>query len=219
MAKKQLRLSPSSLNLFNDCPRCFWNHFHGKKRPSGIFPSLPSGMDKVLKEYFDFYRQKKLVPPEIEEIGAKMFNEPIIKDWQNNFRGISWTDPKTGIILRGAVDEMLIKNNKLIVIDFKTRGFPLKEDTHKHYESQMNLYNFLLRKNKRKVADFGYLVFYHPKRACTGKRCIFEFHTDLIKMKLSPNKAEKLFRDAVKVLRSNKPPKASKDCGFCGWLA
>ena len=218
MKKKQLKLSPSTLNLYKNCPRCFWNHFNGLKRPAGIFPSLPSGMDRVLKDYFDFYRKNKQVPPEVEELGADLFNEPVLKDWQNNFRGIVWTDKKTGVILRGAVDDMLVKDGKLIVIDFKTRGFPLKEDTHKHYQDQLNIYNFLLRKNKRKVTNYGYLIFYHPKKACTGKRCIFEFHTDLIKMKLSQSAAEKLFRDAVKVLKSSKPPKASKDCGFCRWL-
>jgi len=216
--KKPIKLSPSTLSLFKECPRCFWNHFHGIKRPDVKFSSLPSGMDRVLKDYFDFFRKKNLVPPEILEVGARLFNEPILKTWRNNLKGIHWTDPKTGIILRGAVDDMLItKDNKLIVIDFKTRGFPLKEDTHKHYQDQLNIYNFLLRKNHRKVTDYGYLIFYHPKKACTGKRCIFEFHVELKKLKLHPDKAEKLFRSAVKVLLSDKPPEPSNDCEFCKW--
>ncbi|MCX6774543.1 MAG: hypothetical protein NTY99_00435 [DPANN group archaeon] len=49
-----IKLSPSSLNLFKDCPRCFWlDKIKGISRPEGIFPSLPSGIDKVLKEHFD----------------------------------------------------------------------------------------------------------------------------------------------------------------------
>ncbi len=212
---KPTKLSPSVLNLYLDCPRCFWNHFHGKKRPAGIFPSLPSGMDKVLKDYFDYYRKKKLVPTEIEEIGAEIFDEPVIKDWQNNFKGIVWQDPETGIILRGAVDEMLIKDGKLIVLDFKTRGYPLKDDTHEHYRDQLNIYNFLLRKNGRKVGDYGYLLFYHPKIACTGKDCMFEFHFDLKKLKANPDAAEKLFKNAVKCMQRDSPPDADGECGFC----
>ena len=47
---KQVYLSPSALNVFNDCPRCFWLDKNKRmKQPRGIFPSLPSGMDKVLK--------------------------------------------------------------------------------------------------------------------------------------------------------------------------
>jgi len=44
------KLSPSALNLMKECPRCFWLAQHKVwKRPSGIFPSLPSGMDRILK--------------------------------------------------------------------------------------------------------------------------------------------------------------------------
>ena len=48
------KLSPSTLNLMKECPRCFWLAQHKVwKRPAGIFPSLPSGMDKILKVHFD----------------------------------------------------------------------------------------------------------------------------------------------------------------------
>ena len=212
--EKQLKLSPSSLNLFLECPRCFWNSFNGKKRPASIFPSLPSGMDNILKHYFDHFRKKGIVPPEIEEIGAKMYSGPELKEWQRNFGGIVWTDEKTGVVLRGAVDEMLIKDGKLIVLDFKTRGFPLKDDTADHYENQLNTYNLLLKKNNRKVENYGYLLFYHPKQACKGKSCKIEFNTDLVKMKADSDKAEKVFRDAVACL-NGKEPQPKDGCEWC----
>ena len=60
------KLSPSSLNLMKECPRCFWLHQHKVwKRPAGIFPSLPSGMDRVLKHHFDKFRDKGELPPEL----------------------------------------------------------------------------------------------------------------------------------------------------------
>jgi len=66
MIKKQnntYKLSPSALHLLDECPRCFWLTQHKLwKRPIGIFPSLPNGMDKILKEYFDLYRDKHLIP-------------------------------------------------------------------------------------------------------------------------------------------------------------
>ena len=213
--QKQLKLSPSSLNLYLECKRCFWNHFHGKRRPASIFPSLPSGIDKILKEYFDYYRKKGIVPPEIEEIGAKMYEGPELKEWQRNFGGIQWKDLKTGVLLRGAVDEMLQKDGKLIVLDFKTRGFPLKEDTHEHYRNQLNTYNLLLKKNGRKVETYGYLLFYHPKRACKGKKCYLEFNTDLVKMRASPETGEKVFREAVECLNQKEPPQPKEECKWC----
>ena len=51
---KGYKLSPSALNLFLNCPKCFWlDRNKGKKRPRGIYPSLPGGMDAVIKNYFD----------------------------------------------------------------------------------------------------------------------------------------------------------------------
>ena len=61
-------LSPSKLNLLNanGCERCFYLHNKLKlERPRGIFPSLPNGIDRVLKEYVDRYRQG--LPPCLED--------------------------------------------------------------------------------------------------------------------------------------------------------
>jgi len=53
------KFSPSSLSLLKDCPRCFWLKFNKNiTRPESIFPSLPSGMDKILKEHFDRFMKK-----------------------------------------------------------------------------------------------------------------------------------------------------------------
>ena len=64
--KMTYKFSPSSLSLLKDCPICFWLHFNKNiKRPAGIFPSLPSGMDKILKNHFDKFMKKGLLPPEL----------------------------------------------------------------------------------------------------------------------------------------------------------
>ncbi|MEK6812320.1 MAG: hypothetical protein AABX76_02065, partial [Nanoarchaeota archaeon] len=102
------KLSPSSLNLMKECPRCFWLDKHNVwKRPSGIFPSLPSGMDKILKVHFNKFRDKGELPPELcnkeDCLNLKLFDDKEkLKTWQNNLRGISWED-KEGNILHGAV--------------------------------------------------------------------------------------------------------------------
>lgn len=121
-----------------ECPRCFWLEKHKVwKRPSGIFPSLPSGMDGILKTHFDKFRDKGELPPEIKDHhhtkGLKLFGDKeLLKAWRNNLKGIRWEDGD-GNILFGAVDNILMKGNKLIVLDYKTRGFALKDDTAEHY--------------------------------------------------------------------------------------
>ena len=69
MQSKTHQFSPSSLSLFKDCPRCFWLAFNEKiKRPRTPFPSLPNGMDAVLKDYFDTFIRNQKVPEDISQI-------------------------------------------------------------------------------------------------------------------------------------------------------
>ena len=210
------KFSPSSLSLLKECPRCFWLRFNKNiKRPAGIFPSLPSGMDGILKKHFDKFMEKGELPPELEELNGdvKLFDDAeLLKIWRSNFKGIQWTD-KEGNLFRGAVDNILKKGNKLIVLDYKTRGYPLKEDTAEHYQDQLDIYNFLLRKNGYETENFAYLLFYHPNKVNDNGDVVF--HTDLVK--ISIKNAERIFNEAVETLEGDMP-KPSDECQFCKWV-
>jgi len=209
------KLSKSSIGLIKECPRCFWLTQHKVwKRPTGIFPSLPSGMDRILKNHFDKFRGKGELPPEICENGhcngTKLFDDiEKLKIWRNNFKGIVWTD-KQGNILFGAVDDILKKGKKLIVLDYKTRGFPLKDDTADLYQDQLDIYNFLLRKNGYETEDYGFLLFYYPKEVMATGEVIFD--TELVKMKVNIKSAEKLWKKALEVLNGDCP---KESCEWC----
>ena len=217
IVKMPYKFSPSSLSLLKECPRCFWMHFNKNvKRPDSIFPSLPSGMDRILKIHFDVFRDKGSLPPELKSLKGKytLFDDIKLLDvWRNNFKGIQWVD-SDGNIFKGAVDNLLWKSKKLVVLDYKTRGFPLKDDTADHYQDQMNIYNFLLRKNGFKTSNYAYLLFYHPNKVDSDGDVLF--NTDLVKMKVNVKDAEKLFAKALKVL-SEEIPDSSEECGFCEW--
>jgi CRISPR/Cas system-associated exonuclease Cas4 (RecB family) len=213
------KFSPSSLNLLKECPRCFWLHFNkGIRRPRGIFPSLPSGMDKILKEHFDAFMERGKLPPELAglEGDVRLFEDvELLGLWRNNFKGIQWED-EDGNRLRGAVDNILQKKKKLIVLDYKTRGYPLKEDTAHHYQDQLNFYNFLLRKNGYKTENYAYLLFYHPDKV--SKKGNIAFHTDLVKMKTSVKDAEKVFKEALALLEGDMPEHTG-ECEYCKWAS
>ncbi len=201
-----------------ECPRCFWLTQHKVwKRPSAIFPSLPSGMDRILKTHFDKFMERGELPPELCNDGEckymKLFDDKEkLKIWRNNFKGISWKD-KEGNVLHGAVDNLLTKGKKIIVLDYKTRGFPCKEDTHEHYQNQLDIYNFLLRKNSYQTEDYSFLLFYIPKEVLPMGEVIFD--TTLKKMSTDTGNVEKLWRKAITLL--NGPcPILSKD-NVCEW--
>ena len=209
------KLSHSSLSLLKDCPRCFWLRFNKKiKRPDCIFPSLPSGMDGILKTHFDNFMKKGTLPPELAIKGVKLFDdEDLLKTWRNNFKGIQWTDKK-GNLFRGAIDHILKKGKKLIVLDFKTRGYPIKEETPEYYRNQLDIYTLLLNKNGYQTEDYAYLLFYYPQKVTEQGTVIF--NTELVKMTVSLTNAEKIFKKAIKVLEGPKP-KPSKECQYCQW--
>ena len=214
----QYKLSPTSLNLMLECPRCFWLAIVKKiKRPESIFPSLPSGMDKILKEHFDRFMEKNELPPELKEQecvnDCKLFDDKEkLKLWRNNLKGLEYYDKKEDVLLHGAVDNILVKGKKLIVLDYKTRGYPLKEDTHEHYQLQLDIYNFLLRKNGYPTCDYSYLLFYYPNKVLSTGEVIFD--TKLIKMNISAESGEKIFKRAVELVKGEMP-EAGKECQWC----
>jgi len=212
-----IKISPSSMNLIEECPRCFYLQVVKKiSRPSGAFPSLPSGVDRMLKEHFDKFRDKNTLPPELGHLKeVKLFeNKELLKTWRNNLRGLEYYDKENDILLHGAVDNILNNNGKLIVLDYKTRGFALKEDTAHHYQDQLDIYNFLLRKNNYDTEDYAYLLFYMPESVMeTGE---FKFKSELVKMKVDVEHAEFLFKRALKIIKGEIPERG-ENCVFCKW--
>ena len=212
------KFSPTTLKLLDNCPRCFWLLFRKKiKRPAGIFPSLPSGMDEILKRYFDSFIKKGGLPSELHELSddVKLFeDQELLKVWRNNFKGIQWMDEE-GNILQGAVDNILQKGKKLIVLDYKTRGYPLKEGTGGYYQNQLDIYNFLLRKNGYETEDYAYLIFYHPSKINENGDVVF--NKDLVKMNVSLVNAENIFTSALEMLKRDMPESA-EECEYCRWV-
>ncbi len=211
------KFSPSSLSLLKDCPRCFWLYFNKNiSRPEQIHPSLPFGMDRVLKEHFDRCRQNGLLPPELREIsgGVKQFpDEKLLQKWQDHRQGIQIRDAQ-GNVLCGVLDFVLQKGKKVIVLNLKTRGFPVKKDTHLYYQDQLDFYNFLLEKNGFTPEKYAYLLFYHPEKVQSGS---IVFLTKLVKIDVSVKNAEKIFQRAVRVL-NEKIPQRSPECKYCRWV-
>ena len=58
-AKAPFRISRSKIELFTECPRCFWlETVKGIKRPNTPPFLINSAIDQLLKREFDTYRKK-----------------------------------------------------------------------------------------------------------------------------------------------------------------
>lgn len=214
-----IQLSPSTLSLFQECPRCFWLHINEKiHRPRGIFPSLPAGMDNVIKDYFDKYRATGSLPPEIEgEVtGTLMQDKPLLNKWRDWKTGLRFYDRTRDVLLRGALDDCLVDEGYYIPIDFKTRGYPATlEDAKKFYAMQLNCYCLLLEENGYKTKGLAYLVFYYPH--LVSENGMVKFSVETIMLETDTEAARSLLNDAITLLESPVPPRHS-NCEYCMWL-
>lgn len=213
-----IKVSPSGIGMLLECPRCLWLQVNENiKRPRGIFPSLPDGMDNVFKNYFDEFRKNGGLPPEIDgKVDGKLFPDAKqLEAWRNfNFGrgGIRAQFPEYDITLAGAIDDLLVDTDgKFIPFDFKTRGYPTKEDTHEHYRPQLDLYALLFRENGHEPSNHGYLLFFWPESYATGNA---NFKTELIKMDVSPSRAESLLKKVHEIVIGSKP-EAHAACEYC----
>jgi len=218
--KKDIALSPSALNLFRDCQRCFWlDKVHGIRRPRGIFPSLPSGMDRVIKEYFDRYRAEGTLPPEFPEETFK--NTCLYQDqdklnlWREWRTGMRFKD-EDGSALFGAIDDLLVCDGQHIPFDYKTKGSPTTvTDAKRYYQNQMDCYAFLLEKNGMPLCGWAYLLYFSPK--AVNEKGWVNFHMQAIKMEINTDRALKTFREATQLIKSDVPPTVGA-CEYCAWI-
>ena len=215
-----IQLSPNSLNLFLECPHCFWlDKKKGIKRPQPYPYALNAAVDVLLKEEFDTYRAKGEVHPLIldHKIPAKLFpDQKLLDQWRNNFEGLRYYAAGLGATLFGAVDDVLeFSGGVLAPLDYKSTGSNVPT-VYDRFQLQMDIYTFLLEKNGFKTNKKGYLAFYIVnKKDGFGDR--LPFKKELHEINTNPEDVPKLFKEAVAVLRKDSPSPHNQDCKFCQW--
>lgn len=216
---QHLRLSPSGLNIFLDCHRCFWLERNKNiKRPRGIFPSLPRGMDSVIKVYFDKYRVKNDMPPEVKDkLPGKLFsNMGTLERWRSWLQtDLSYEDKTINATLSGALDDCLTEDGFYIPLDYKTRGSELIEDPRKYYQTQLDCYCLILDSGGFKTKGIAYLLYFWPVEVF--EKGMIQFKVEPIRIGTNIDSAKKIFRDAVTCLKQE-IPSASPNCEYCNFV-
>ena len=155
----------------------------------------------------------KRLPPELEgKVEGLLFpEEALLEEWRDWRKGLSWKHAN-GSAISGAVDNILVRGEKLVVLDYKTRGSAPNQETSEYSRDQLNIYSFLLQKNGFETEDHAFLLFYHPDKVTEAGEVLF--HTDLVRMTARASDAEQLFHDALKLL-SEREPEADAKCEYC----
>lgn len=164
------KLSRSKIELFMQCPRCFWLDTRLKiKRPSSPPFNINKTIDELFKKEFDVYRAKEEPHPLMVKfkVDAIPYQHPELDVWRENFTGITTLHKATNLHLFGAVDDIWTNDaGQLIVVDYKAtaKDKPVKAlgpegGWQDMYRRQMEIYQWLLKQNGFDVSDTGYFVY------------------------------------------------------------
>ena len=221
------KLSRSRLEDFIKCPRCFYlDRRLGIARPPGYPFNLNSAVDHLLKKEFDIHRGSGEKHPLLEKYGvdARPVSHEELDKWRENFKGVQYLEPKTGLLVTGAIDDLWINSKgEYIVVDYKATSKEeeinaLDQDWQIGYKRQMEMYQWLLRKNGLKVSDVGFFVYCNGKTDCDKFDCKLEFDLTLIPYKGDDSWVEDTIVDAHKCLCSKNIPAPTPDCDYCNYV-
>ena len=223
-SSQSFRLSRSKIDMFINCPRCFYlDRKLGVAQPPGYPFSLNSAVDKLLKKEFDIHRAKGTKHPLMEKYGidAIPLVHEKIDEWRDSLRaGITFKVKDSNVVVTGGVDDMWVNpKGEFIVVDYKATSkeqeVTLDADWQIGYKRQMEIYQWLFRMNGFKVSKTGYFVYCNGKtdrKAFHGK---LEFDIKIIPYKGDDSWVEKTIQDAINCLKSNKLPQPGSDCDYC----
>ncbi len=187
-AQAPFRVSRSKIELFKQCPRCFWlETIKGIKRPDSPPFNINKAIDELFKKEFDHYRRENKPHPIMVEynIEAVPFPHENLDEWRENFVGVQYHYEPANLVVFGAVDDVWTNSDgELIVVDYKatakTREVGIDSAWQIAYKRQMETYQWLLRQNGFTVSNTGYFVYTNGRLDLDAFGDRLEFHTKLI---------------------------------------
>jgi len=225
-AKAPFRISRSKIELFTECPRCFWlETVKGIKRPDTPPFLINSAVDQLLKAEFDVYREKDEQHPwQIEfKVDAKPYANEKLDEWRENFVGVQFEHTPSNLVIFGAVDDIWVNpKGELMVVDYKATAKD-KEITelgpvggwHDVYRRQMEVYQWLLRQLGFTVSDTGYFVYANGIAKKDGFFNKVEFRTNVFPYTGDSSWVEKRITDLKNVLEQGDIPEVGTRCTYC----
>ncbi len=182
------KISRSKIELYMQCPRCFWLDTRLKiTRPNTPPFNINKTIDELFKKEFDGYRSKKQPHPLMIEFGvdAVPFAHDSLDKWRENFVGVVAIHKPTNLHVFGAVDDLWVDGDgNVIVVDYKAtskaKEVDISSDWQISYKRQMEVYQWLLRQNGLKVNDTGYFVYTNGRMDMDGFNDRIEFRTKVI---------------------------------------
>lgn len=223
---ESFKVSRSRIDLFLNCPRCFHlDRKLGVDRPPGFPFSLNSAVDALLKREFDMHRVQGSAHPLMKHYGldAVPFLHERMDEWRDSLRrGIQYHHHATNLIITGGVDDVWIKpNHELIIVDYKATSksgeVNLDAEWQIGYKRQMEVYQWLFRKNGFQVSSTGYFVYCNGNADAEAFDGKLEFDIKLIPYTGKTDWIESVLMDLRQCLMARDIPPPARDCDYCAY--
>jgi CRISPR/Cas system-associated exonuclease Cas4 (RecB family) len=222
------KISRSKIDLFLECPRCFWLDARLKiRRPKSPPYTLNSAVDHLLKKEFDALRKDGKQHPLQEQYGidAKPVAHDKLNVWRENFKGVEALHEPTNLLVTGAIDDLWQNSqDEYIVLDYKStsRAEKIEALGHEHYHDgyrrQLAVYQWLLRNNGLNVSNTGYWVYCNALKDRPGFDGKLEFELTLINEDCDDSWVEPTLLKIKKILDSDDIPRPNATCEFCHYI-
>jgi CRISPR/Cas system-associated exonuclease Cas4 (RecB family) len=221
------KVSRSKIELFMQCPRCFWLDVRLKiKRPEGPPFNINKAIDELFKKEFDGYRAKGEPHPLMVEynVPAVPFTHEKLNDWRETFVGIQFVHEPTNLHVFGAVDDLWVDQaGQLIVVDYKAtakdKEVGIDSGWQISYKRQMEVYQWLLRQNGFAVDSTGYFVYTNGRMDLDGFNDRVEFRTKIIPYTGNDTWIEPTLKKMKQCMDGDMPPMGDSimggPCEFC----
>ena len=208
------KVSRSKIELYKQCPRCFWLDVRLKiTRPSSPPFNINKTIDELFKKEFDTHRAAKSPHPIMLEnhVQAVPFQHEQMDEWRHNFTGVKTVHKPTNLHVFGAVDDVWVNEaGELIVVDYKAtskgKDVSIDSDWQISYKRQMEVYQWLLRANGFTVSDTGYFVYANARVDVDGFNDHLEFKTLLLPYTGKADWVDKTLHDMKACMESDMPP-------------
>lgn len=228
-------LSRSRIEAFINCPACFW-----MDRVKGIkFPGMPgfllnTATDTLLKKDFDKYRALKKPHPLMESYGLGHlvpFAHEEFETWTKSLQlGLRTYFEEEHLLIGGGLDDVWHDRFKdeIFIVDYKsTAGRRNKDKTalepislngayKESYKRQMDVYQWIMRKNGFKVSNKGYFLYVNGDQHFEDgmldvdpKKATMKFNVQLLEYNGDDSWIEDTIKEISKCLKSSECPEHS----------
>jgi len=217
------KLSRSKIDLFVECPRCFYlDNKLGIRRPSMPAFNLNNAVDVLLKKEFDIYRNSKEAHPLMVKYGidAIPYQHIDLDKWRENFVGFQYKHEPTNFLVSGAIDDVWTNSKgELYIVDYKSTSkdeeITLDGKWKKGYKRQMDIYQWLFRQAGFNVSEKGYFVYANGRRSRDKFDNRLEFEVTILDYDGDTEWVEPTILKIKEVLDSDEIPESGRDCEYC----